>query len=687
MENEPSKPIAGLPENAFRELKEGESYTPICPQETGVLEVTRRSIVIGIAMAVFFSAAVAYLTLKLGQGLEAAIPIAILAIGFSQLFKRKSTLTENVTIVVLGATSGIVVGGSVFVMPAIYILGIEDHSSFFQIFAVPLLGAILGVLFLIPFRRYFVAEMHGKLPFPEATATTEVLVAGEKGGRQALVLVQSMIIGGVYDAFVAMQAWRENFSTDIVGFLSPLTNKVKAIFALNTTAAIAGLGYLIGVRYAAMIVAGSFLSYFVIVPIFAHLGQFMSLPIQPGDPPLVAQAAVDIFDNYARKIGIGAIFAAGIISIIRMLPIIGQAFGKAFKEMFRKRGAGELGAQPRIDRDIPMKTVVLMMLGVAVILWLYIRFSVLPDTGSPNALTSVSVLMIFLVSFLFAAVSAWAIAMISVTPISGMTLTTLLLSALILTRLGLKGDLGMLAMLLIGGVVCSALSMTGSLVTQFKVGYWLGATPSRIQWGNILACAVSAVVVTAIIMLFDRVYGFQHRELLPAPQPNAMAEVARSVMQSANVPWFLYGLGAAIAVLIEMLGVSALAVALGMYIPMEYNTPILFGAIVAHFVRKSGGKKNDALGRARYDRGLLVSSGLIAGGAMIGVFAALFRWLEAQTGATIIPQLGNDGPFGNWLGLGTFFALCGYMWWDSCRVKEEQPVDSQQSTVDSKSGT
>jgi putative OPT family oligopeptide transporter len=320
---------------------------------------------------------------------------------------------------------------------------------------------------------------------------------------------------------------------------------------------------------------------------------------------------------------------------------------------------------PRIDRDIPMKLVVLMMLGIAVVLWFYLRFGVLADVGSPNALSTVAVLMMYVVSFLFAAVSAWAVAMISVTPISGMTLTTLLLSALILTRLGLHGDLGMLAMLLIGGVVCTALSMTGSLVTQFKIGYWVGATPSRIQWGNILASVVSAVVVTAVILLFDQVYGFENRDLLPAPQPNAMAEVARSVMQSANVPWFLYGLGAVVAVIIELLGVSSLAVALGMYIPIEYNSPILFGALVAHFVRRSG--KSEAIGRARYDRGLLVSSGLIAGGAIVGVLTALVRWIESQTGATILPDLGNEGSFGNWLGLAMFLGICGYMAWDARR--------------------
>jgi putative OPT family oligopeptide transporter len=627
MEDEPIKPFAGLPENAFTELKPGETYVPLVPPDSPTPEITRRSIVIGLLMAVVFSAAVSYVTLKLGQGIEAAIPISILAIGLSQLFKRKSTMLENVHIVALGATSGIIVGGSVFVMPAIYILGIEGRSSFFQILVVPFLGAVLGVLFLIPFRRYFVAEMHGKLPFPEATATTEVLVAGEKGGRQALVLVQAMLVGGGYDMLVAMRAWRENFTTEAVGFLSPLTHKINAVFALNTPAAIAGLGYLIGVRYAAMILAGSFLSCFVIVPMLAHLGQFMVLPLYPGDAPLACQSAVDLFDNYARKIGIGGIFAAGIISIVKMLPIIIQAFGKAFGEMLRpKRDAAAEAAIPRTDRDIPMRTVVLLMLGIAVALWIYLRLSVLADTGNPAILSLVAVAMMFVVSFLFAAVSAWAVAMISVTPISGMTLTTLLLSALLLTKLGLKGELGMLAMLLIGGVVCTALSMTGSLVSEFKIGYWLGATPRRIQWANILASLVSAVVVTGVILLFDQVYGFENRNLLPAPQPNAMAEVARSMMESASVPWFLYGIGAAIAVVIELLGVSSLAVALGMYIPIEYNSPIIVGALVAHFTRRH---TNEALGRARYDRGLLIASGLIAGGALMGVLTAFMRWVEA----------------------------------------------------------
>ncbi len=672
--------IPGLPENAFRELRAGETYEPPIPPGSTLPEVTRRSIALGLLMAIVFSAAVAYITLKLGQGIEAAIPISILAIGISQLYRRRSTVLENVNIVALGATSGIIVGGSVFVLPAIYILGIEEHSSFFQLFVVPLLGAVLGVLFLIPFRRYFVAQMHGKLPFPEATATTEVLVAGEKGGRQARVLVGAMALGGLYDALVAMRAWREHFTTEIVEWLSPLTHKAKVVFSLNTTAAIAGLGYLIGLRYAAIILAGSFLSYFVMVPVFAHLGGMLPWPITPGDPPISCQSAVDIFDNYARKIGIGAIFAAGIMSILRMLPIIVQAFRRSFGGILRRGGSSgpAAGAPPRTDLDIPMRTVALLTAAVAIILWLYLRFSVLPHVSSPSAVATVSVAMMFVVAFLFAAVSAWAVAMISITPISGMTLTTLLISALVLTRLGLGGEVGMLAMLLIGGVVCTALSMTGTLVTEFKIGYWLGATPRSIQWSNILASILSAVVVTAVIMLLDQVYGFENRNLLPAPQPNAMAEVARTMMGGeGHVPWFLYGIGAAIAVVVELAGVPALAFALGMYIPIEYNSPIIVGAIVAHVVRRGGSSRGsspedvaarDAIGRARHDRGLLVASGLIAGGALMGVLSAVLRWVEAQTGARIVPDFANEGAAGNWTGLALFFALCGYVAWDARRA-------------------
>ena len=665
---------AGLPANAFTELKPGEVYQPVIAADRKVAEITPRSIIFGLAMAILFSAATAYIALKLGQGIETAIPIAILAIGYSALVKRKSTLLENVNILAIGATSGIIVGGSVFTMPAVYILGIEHMSSFFQIFIVPLFGAVLGVLLLIPFRKYFVADQHGKLPFPEATATVEVLVTGEKGGKQAGVLAYAMGIGAVFDFLsTSMHAWTENFSTASIAAFSTLTHKIKAIFNLNTSAAILGLGYLIGVRYAAIILAGSMMSYFVIVPLIAFLGQHITVVLPPGDVPIGRMAAEDIWYNYARYIGIGGIFAAGLISILKMSPVIGkalkQAFGELRKLVSEKHEADHAAA--RTDRDMKMSTVLFWLIGLTIIIWVYFRFSVLAGMAGATSISLVAIAITLIISFLFVAVSAWAIAMISVTPISGMTLMTLIVSAVIMTQLGLSGDSGMLATLLIGGVVCTALSMAGSLVTQFKLGYWLGSTPRTIQWSNILASAVSSVVVTAVIILLAKVYGFapgpEHPTPMPAPQPNAMAAVLSSLMKTGQAPWHLYGIGVVFAVIVEMVGVSGLAFALGMYLPIELNSPILVGALVAWFVRKS--TADETLAKARHERGLLIASGLIAGGAIIGVIGALFKFFEDKYQTALIPNLGNDGVFGNYLGLMLFLLLCVYVYWDARRTE------------------
>jgi len=663
-----------LPENAYRELKPGETFTPVIPDERGVLEITVRSVLFGLAMGVLFSAAAAYIALKLGQGIESAIPISILAIGFSAILARKSTLLENVNILAIGATSGILVGGSVFTMPAIFVLGLEDRTSFFQIFIVPFLGACLGVLFLIPFRRYFVAEMHGKLPYPEGTAITEILMTGERGGQQAKVLVSAMGIGFAFD-FIALTftAWRDVFTTSLIRFLDPLTHKVKAVFALNTSAAVLGLGYIIGVRYASIICAGSFLAYFVLVPLVGWVGANVPGILGGGSAPIADLGAEDLFFEYVRFIGIGGIFAAGIISIIKMSPVMVQALGKAFAEI-RKLLSGGLHAEGRrTDSDIPMGLVVILTAVVAAFIWLYFRFSVLATKPDATRLATYSLILTLVVSFLFAAVSAWAVAMISVTPISGMTLTTLIVSAVVLAKLGLSGPDGMLATLLIGGVVCTALSMTGSLVTEFKISYWLGATPRRIQWSNLIAAAVSSMTVTAAIMLFASTKGYvasaAHPNPMPAPQANAMAAVIQSVMASAEAPWLLYGIGAVIALIVEMLGVSALAFALGMYLPIELNTPILFGALVAEYVRRRS--PTEDIRRARNNRGTLIASGLIAGGALAGVADGILSWIADARGAAI-PSFGNLGGFGNWLGLVLFCGLAAYVVWDASRAREEE---------------
>ena len=675
-----------LPENAFRELGPGEHYEPVVKPQQSVAEVTLRSVVQGILWSVVFSAAATYIALKLGQGIESAIPISILAVGFSVfavrfLKSRGSTLLENINVLALGATSGIVAGGSVFTMPAIYILGLEGRSSYFQIFVVPFLGALLGVFFLAPFRRYFVRDLHGKLPYPEARATTEILIAGKRGGRSAVVLSYSAVTAAVFD-FVgpSMHGWAENFSTAAIDGLAGFTNRVKAVFTMNTSAAVLGLGYIMGLDYAAIIMAGSMVSFFVLVPLFAYLSQWIPGAISAGAEPLASLPPDEIFRLYVRPIGIGGIFAAGLLSILKLSPVIVQATRQALGEVVRLvRGKGAAGEAVRTDRALPMSVNLLGILGTGLAIFLYFRFSVLAPEARATYLATIATLMTLVIAFLFAAVSAWAIAMISITPISGMTLTTLIVTAVVLSRLGLSGEGGMLQVLLVGGVVCTALSMSGSLVTQYKIGYWLGATPRRIEVGNLLGAAVASAATTAVILLMARVYGFApgpaHPHPLPAPQPNAMAAVLRGVMGTGGAPWFLYGAGAVFAVASEMCGVSGLAFALGMYLPMELNSPLVLGAGLAWLLQRSS--KQPAVAKARYDKGTLIASGFIAGGALIGVVSALLRFFEDSRQVTLIPdltKLGGLGPWlagsgGNWLGLFIFLGLCAWVYWDSCREK------------------
>ena len=684
MEDTTPKPGHGLPENAFRELAPGEIYRPIIPAGATVPDITLRSVLFGLAMTLLFSLAAGYVALKLGQGIESAIPIAILAIGFSALPRlvRKSTLLENVAIVSFGATAGMVVGGSIFVMPAVYILGLQGQSNFFQIFIVPLLGAMLGVMFLVPFRRYFVADMHGKLPFPEATATTEILVAGERGGQQARVLLYAMGTGIVLD-FLALnlRLWRDTFTTAVLEPLRGVTENLKAVFQLNTSAAILGLGYIIGLRYAATICAGSLLSYWVLVPLFGKLGGMVSGTVFPGRPPLQGLDWSGIFFQHVRYIGIGGIFAAGVISIIRMSPVMVQALGKVGTEVRRLAGRHKGEAAPvRTELDLTMSQIIGGVAVIAVLLFLYFRFVVLADFSNATPLSLAALVITLVVAFLFAAVSSWAVATISITPVSGMTLTTLIISAVLLSRMGLSGTKGMLAVLLIGGVVCTALSTTGSLVTLFKTGYWIGATPRKIQLAVMAGAVLASLSVTAAIVLFAHTHGFvvspEHARPMPAPQANAMAAVIQSVMASTQAPWFLFGLGGIIAVVVAMVGVSPLAFALGMYLPMELNVPLLFGAILASLVKRPCGNKS--LERARGNRGTLIASGLIAGGALAGVLDALVKVvreaLKHPEGALNEGYL--DGA-GNWIGLFVFFALAAGVLWYARRAKPEEGAGPQ----------
>jgi len=663
--------IAGLPENAFRELKAQERYIPLIGTEEKTPEVTVRSFIIGILMSVIFSASVAYLTLKIGTGIEAAIPIAIIAVGLSYAFKRKSTLLENIIIIAIGATSGIVVGGAVFTLPALYIMGLDSQTNLFQLFFIPFLGSVLGVVLLIPLRRYFVADMHGKLPFPEATATTEILVAGKKGGRDARVLAYTMAIGGLYDFFATtLGAWRETFSTEAIGLFETFTAKTKAIFSVNTGAAITAMGYIVGLRYASIMTAGGFLSWLVLIPLVAHIANM------GGNTEITSMGADEIFAKYVRVIGIGGIFMAGVIGIIKSVPVMWNAFSRGFKELFetRRQHDEEEKQITRTERDIRMFGVVVILVATLIGLLIYFWLSVLSNQPEPFVLAIIALLITFVLAFLFNTVSARAIATIGTTPISGMTMMTLVIACLLLMKSGLTGQGGMLSALLIGGVVCTALSMSGSLVTQFKIGYWLGSTPRWIEYGNIIGSIVAAVITSFVIIMLSQVYGFApsdaHPNPLPAPQANAMAAVISGIMISAKAPWFLYAIGAMIAFLMEMIGVAPLAFALGMYLPLPLTVPMLTGALVSHAVKKS--TKDVNLSERRNARGTLISSGLIAGGALMGVVGAFLQWIGSEVlHKEFLPDLKNIGAFGNWMGLGMLLLLCGYIYLDSIRTNNE----------------
>ena len=702
-----------LPENAYRELKPGEVYVPMVPPNVAAPEITLRSIVFGIAMNIIFSVVATYLALKAGQGIETAIPISILSIGLSgvllRMGYRRSSLLENINILAISTTSGIVAGGTCFTMPAIYVLGlneklgISDFSLFLQICFVPLLGAVLGVIMLIPFRRYFVKEMHGKFPFPEGTATNEILATGaSSGGGQAWILIYSFLLAMAYNfVSVALKVFTETFTTGQAAlemtkksvstlafqseFFVNLTNKIKAVFFMGTGAYYLGLGFIIGIRYAAIICAGSFLSWFVIVPL---LGQFdlNTLHLLNAHPKFTDTEAGSIFFYIPRNIGIGGIFAAGIISILKMSGVIVTALRQALGGLSKSRGATV--THDRTEHDMSYTTMLILGVLVTAAMALYFRFVVLEGMPSPTRLTIISVALALGVTFLFTTVSAWAIAVISTTPISGMTVTTIIITAVALVSAGLeKGDRGMLATLLVGGVVCTALSMAGTLVTEFKLGYWLGATPRKIQWSAIIASVLASAAVTATIILLAKSQGFvkspDHNEPLSAPQANMMASAIQGFLgKGGQVPWLLYGTGAAVSVVLLMLGISPLAFALGMYLPMEINTSILLGGFVAWLVNR--GVKDERIAKARGDKSILVASGLIAGAAIMDVLIKLFiafvdkprwdngvmTWLDLsyrRVAAGADPEA--VARTNNWLGLMFLLALALFAYWDCRRAK------------------
>ena len=613
-----------LPENAFRELKEGEEYEPVMSPSKVYPEVNSWSVIWGILMAVLFSAAAAYLGLKVGQVFEAAIPIAIIAVGASTAAKRRNALGENVIIQSIGACSGAVVAGAIFTLPAIYILQAkypEMTTSFIKIFLASALGGILGILFLIPFRKYFVSDMHGKYPFPEATATTQVLVSGAKGGDQAKPLLLSGLVGGLYDFIVASFGWwNENFTSRVVGWGVDLADKAKLVFKVNTGAAVLGLGYIVGLKYALYICFGSLAVWWLIVPGMSLL--FHDQILNQWDPSITqtvgAMSPEMIFRSYARSIGIGGIAMAGIIGIIRSWGIIRDAVGLAAREL--KGKGGSMDEVKRTQRDISFK---IIAVGSIVVLLLTFIFFLTGVMHGNLLFAVVGILLVTVIAFLFTTVAANAIAIVGSNPVSGMTLMTLILASVVMVFVGLKGYAGMLAALIMGGVVCTALSMAGSFITDLKIGYWLGTTPRKQESWKFLGTLVSAATVGGVMMLLNETYGFASGSLA-APQANAMAAVIDPLMNGVGAPWILYGIGALLAIILTLCKVPALAFALGMFIPLELNVPLVVGGAINWWVTSRS--KDAEVNKQRGERGTLIASGFIAGGALMGVVSALLKF-------------------------------------------------------------
>ena len=652
-----------LPENAHRELKPGEEYQPLLSPNKNYPEVTPWSVSLGLIMTILFSAAAAYLGLKVGQVFEAAIPIAIIAVGLSTALKRKNALGENVMIQSIGSCSGAIVAGAIFTLPALFMLQEkypELTVNFTQIFFSSLLGGILGILFLIPFRKYFVKEQHGKYPFPEATATTQVLVSGESGGKGAKTLLISGLIGGLYD-FIASTfgLWGETLTTKVLPWGAALAEKAKVMLKINTGAAVLGLGYIVGLKYAFIICCGSLLIWLVVIPVInLCFGANVSPVVIDGIQQTISQLDPDmIFKEYARHIGIGGIAAAGIIGIIKSFGVIKSALGLAVNEFKRKKGDAEAEVI-RTQRDISMKIIVIGILVAIIAVFIFFAFGVVEKP----LFAVVGVLLVGIIAFLFTTVAANAIAIVGSNPVSGMTIMTLILGSLVLVSVGLKGTAGMTAALIIGGVVCTALSVAGAFITDLKIGYWIGSTPRKQETWKFLGTLVAAATVGGVMIILNKTYGFGEDSQLAAPQANAMRAVIEPMMNGGSAPWLLYGIGAVIAIALTAFKVPALPFALGMFIPLDLNLPMLVGGAISWYVGSRS--KDKELNAARVEKGTLIASGFIAGGALMGVVSAVLRFAD-------VDLFMEPSPWTEPIAIIPYSAIIIYMIYASKRAKKE----------------
>ncbi len=655
-----------LPENAARPLQPGETYSPVIAAEARSPELTARSIFWGVLLCVIFTIASAYSGLKVGQVMEAAIPISILAIGLARTFRRRSSLLENVIITGIGGAAGGIVAGAIFTLPALYILKLDPHPV--QTIFICLAGGCLGVLFLIPLRRYFVREMHGQLPYPEATAITEVLITGEKGGSQAKLLLQATGIAAVYDFFVTtFQVWKEYVDFQFVPVMHTLADKARMVFRFDAIGFILGLGYVMGLRSSMILCAGGILSNFVLVPVIWFIGSHVLGAVYPGVKPIAEMSAVDIYRNYVRFIGVGAIATAGIFGIIRSLRVVAGSFGIALRT-FRQ---GEVAQSERTDRDVPMITILLGVIVGAIAVAAFLGNLRVSWTA-----VTVGLVLTLLFSFFFTSVAANAIATTARNPVSGMTMLTIIISSAVLLRFGLSGTTGMFFVMAIAGMVCTALSVSGQAITDLKAGYWLGSTPAAQEKVKFLGVTASAIAVGLTIVMLAHTFQFGEavagdlRPVLASPQASIMKALVEGFMSHQPVAYVLFGVGAMIALILEMLGQPSLIFALGMYLPLELNSPALVGGFLSHFLNKRSEKAAGNAGKRIRERGVIIASGLMAGGALGGVFGAAMRLFPGFREDLIKTPFYSLDPLSQSVSALLFVGLCGYVWFGSLQKEK-----------------
>jgi putative OPT family oligopeptide transporter len=661
-----------LPENAYQPLQPGESYTPIIQAPMRAPELTARAILWGIFFCVVFTVASAYSTLKVGQGMEAAIPISILAIGLARIYKRRSSLLENVIITGIGGASAAVVAGAVFTLPALYILHLSPNP--FQTVFICLAGGCLGVLFVIPLRRFFVREMHGQFPFPEATAITEVLVTGERGGSQARVLLQATCIAALYDFFVTtFHVWREYLNLQFIPLMRTLADRGRMVFNFDAIGFILGLGYVMGLRSAMVFCAGGILANFVLVPLVWFLGNHVNVPVYPGLTPVSAMSAAQIYASYVRYIGVGAIATAGIFGVIKSLRVIAGSFSIALRAFQPRSAHTETAAEPdRTDRDISMPAILLGIILSALAVAIF--FSRLQVSWT---VLFMGLALTLLFAFFFASVAANAIATTANNPASGMTMLTVIISSVVLLHFGLSGTTGMFFIMAIAGMVCTALCVSGQFMTDLKTGYWLGNTPAAQEKAKFLGIIAAAAAAGLTIVLLAHTFQFGEsavgdtRPILAAPQASIMKALVVGFMSHQPVTYLLFGVGALITVVLEMLGKSSMVFALGIYLPLSLTTPILTGGILSHFVHRRAEKTGGETGRGIRERGVILASGLMAGGALGGVLGAALRLFPKFHEDLIQTPFYSIDPVSQSVSALLFIGLCVYVWRGSIKTEKK----------------